>query len=140
MIWGVLLILLPLPWAIGRPLREAAEVPRAYKDAGRWVADNLPTGRFLARPGTYVSYYAGVLEYTWMPAADAAATADYARRRGIRYICLDGRLSLSTRPGFDRLLSDSESAGRERGLRLVYDNGRRGADRIVIFEVDPSFH
>ncbi len=132
---AVLLIAPPLPWAVHRPIRESREVPTVYRDAGRWMGEHLPRGRMLAGSGTYVSYYAGVPEYTFMPAATAEAIVFHARKKGIRYIVLDGRLRYSLRPGLEATFREDADALDRLGLRPVHSNRRNGGDRVVVLEV-----
>lgn len=137
-LWFALLVLVPLPWALGRTLNGIASIPRVYRETGIWMRDHLERGRLLARPGTYISYYAGVPEYTWMPAAGIRETLAHARKKEIRYLVLDGRLSLAARPGFAELLAGETEAPRRLGLRGVYTNGRKDADRIIVYEILPG--
>lgn len=137
-LWTLLLVLVPLPFAVQRPLRQAEDVPRAYKETGEWMRRNLPAGRMAARPGTYVSYYAGIPEYTWIPAADATSTVRYMRKHGISYLVIDGLLPLEARPGFRELLASPEEAARGVGLEVVHSNGRTGWERVVVFRLASS--
>lgn len=135
LIWIGLLILVPLPWTVSRPLKQMAAIPRVYREVGHWMRDNLPSGRMLARPGTYVSYYAGVPEYTFFPASDAATTIKYARRNQVRYLVVDGRLCCEIRPGVGELLVGDDEFACALGLRQVYANDAVGPDRVVIYEL-----
>jgi hypothetical protein len=132
---ALLLVALPLPWAVNRPLPSTVSVPTVYREIGHWMRDHLPAGRMLARPGTYVSYYAGIPEYTWIPAAPAAEVVDFARRRGARYLVVDGRLPLANRPGFDALIAGDTAKAAALGLASVHANDRPGVDRVVIYEI-----
>jgi hypothetical protein len=137
-LWFALLVLVPLPWAVGRTMNGIAGMPRVYRETGLWMREHLERGRMLARPGTYISYYAGVPEYTWMPAASIEATLAHARRKGIRYLVLDGRLSLASRPGFAALLEGASDPATKLGLRGLYTNGDPGADRIIVYQIFPG--
>ncbi|MCK4547977.1 MAG: hypothetical protein KAW17_11110 [Candidatus Eisenbacteria sp.] len=138
LVWTTLLVLLPAPFAVYRPLRRLAELPTVYREAGLWMRDNLPPGRMLCQPGCAVSYYAGIPEYTFFPASDLGSTVAYARRKGIRYLVLDGRLSLETRPGVGELMRGDEELANRLALRWVHDNEANGPDRVVIYEVTGS--
>ena len=137
-IWSMLLVLLPTPWAIGRTYRRVRETPRIYRDAGRWIAENLPAGRVLAKPGVYLAYYAKIPEYTFIPAAAAREIVRYSELHGYRYIVLDGRLLLEPRPGVDRLLEGDLDLAEKVGLREVWYNGATGKNRLRVFEVIAS--
>jgi hypothetical protein len=135
------LLLLPLPWTVGRPLARMASVPRAYRDAGSWMREHGLRGSMLARPGTYVSIYAGVPEYTFMPATDIESALSYARRHGISFMVLDSWLPLEVRPGFGALLTAdgaADGAASRLGLERLHSEPLPDSGRVVVYRVLPT--
>jgi len=135
--WVVVAALLPLPWCLTIPLGRQKAVPRAYHDMGGWLGSHGHREHMLAPLGTYVSYYAGVPEYTFMPVADIDATLGYARRHGIALLVVDSRLRLDVRPGFAQLLDDDPMAPQELGLLRLHVEPINASERVLAYQILP---
>lgn len=114
---------------LGRQPRE----PREYKEAGRWMADNVAPGLILTRK-PQVGYYAKMPSTG--PALDDSLEQALARARdvGARYLVVDERYTASMVPALRPLLGEDPPPA---GLKRLKGFASYPQSRVVIYALDP---
>jgi hypothetical protein len=103
--------------------------PTEYRRAGLALRGALPDGaRMLARK-RQAPFYAGAI-WEWLPFADAAGVAEYARAHGADYVLLDRRTVVPLRPQLVDLLDPANAPG---WLRPIYYDEAGG---VVVYFVE----
>lgn len=118
------------PGLLGRMPHE----PREFRDAGRWMRDNLEPGLILARK-PQIGFYAG-MPTTGPASNDTPETlVERAQTSSARYVVIDERYTANIAPGLAPLL-DPVNAPAQLTLKQMIDPPYDGG-RVAIYAVSP---
>jgi len=134
-----LVLALGLGWCwrgpAGDALRRSEDGPtRAYRKAGRWLAEHGKPGALVMDRKPYIPFFAGMPQ-ALMPDDDYDALVDYAVRRGADYLVVEEYVMWTIRKQFIPLMTDPAFRARERRLRMIYFGREGPRTGIAIFEV-----